>query len=233
MVDCDDFKWGRYTLTARLTPGNSPGSMSFLCNIAGKLICFCGDVICPSQGPIISQPGFNPKGELRVFADRLWNFLNKLLLRDWDMDRNHVQSESASEPTAIGGIRKVSPHIYKVVQGNMYVLLSESGRALLIECACLRPDADRWLNEKLDAMERAFGLKTVDAIIPTHYHGDHLLDIPAIRRRYGAEVWAYENMAEILEFPEWSYAFRKGLEELSPYPEYEYLIDPYWAEFYP
>ncbi len=241
LVDSDDFKWGDYILTVRFTPGNSPGAVSFLSKIAGKIVCFCGDVImaggklhnyydsdwdygygygiktlwssvellkslepeilCPSQGPIMSPPKFDPKCELYNFADKLWNF-RRFLLRDWDMDRNHVQSESISQPTSIGGIRKITDHLYKIVQGNMYILLSETGRALLIDCASLRPAAERWLNEKLDAMELTFGLKTIDAIIPTHYHGDHLLDIPIVKQRYDSEVWAYENMAEILEFPD-------------------------------
>ncbi len=241
LVDSDDFKWREYVFTVRLTPGNSPGAVSFLGKIAGKIVCFCGDVImagqkihnyydsewdygygygiktlwssvellkslepemlCPSQGSIISAPKFDPKHELYNFANKLWNF-RSLLLRDWDMDRNHIQSESISRPTSIGGIRKITQHLYKVVQGNMYILLSETGRALLVDCASLRPDAERWLNEKLDAMESIFGLKTIDAIIPTHYHGDHLLDIPIVKRRYNSEIWAYENMVELLEFPD-------------------------------
>jgi glyoxylase-like metal-dependent hydrolase (beta-lactamase superfamily II) len=399
LADGDVFKWRSYTLTIRLTPGNSPGAISFLCKVAGKLICFCGDVImaggklhnyydsewdygygygikalwssvellrnlkpdilCPSQGWIISAPELSPDYELYNFANKLWSF-RSLLLRDYT-DRDQIQSESISQPTTIEGIRRISSHLYKVAApGNMYILLSKTGRSLLIDCGSLKPEAERWLNEKFNMMESTFGLKTVDAIIPTHYHGDHLLDIPIIRSRYNSEVWAYENMAEILEFPgkfnlmwllpayqtgykdvhvdrilhegevlkweeyqfdvfnlpgqtlyaigisgridgklivftgdnifystngsgheafvtrnasileegyikcaeilnrlqpelilgghgqeipqpssqlkkflEWSYTFRETLKGLSPYCEYEYLIDPYWAKFYP
>lgn len=54
----------------------------------------------------------------------------------------------------------------------------------------------------LDGLEKRAGHRKIDTILVSHYHDDHVNGIPMIMRLCGAEVWAPENVADILEHPE-------------------------------
>jgi glyoxylase-like metal-dependent hydrolase (beta-lactamase superfamily II) len=77
--------------------------------------------------------------------------------------------------------------------------LSDGGRALVVDCGLLD---ERFLDSALDGMREHFGLKTIDAIVITHMHGDHFLEAPHLRERWGAPIWALDNMVDKMEHPE-------------------------------
>lgn len=52
-------------------------------------------------------------------------------------------------------------------------------------------------------MREHFGLKAIDAVIITHMHGDHFLEAPHLRGKWGAPIWALDNMVDKMEHPEW------------------------------
>jgi glyoxylase-like metal-dependent hydrolase (beta-lactamase superfamily II) len=95
---------------------------------------------------------------------------------------------------------------------NSYVLLSESGKALLIDFGYdfmtgAASGADRasrrpWLYT-LGALKRDFGVQQIEAAIPTHYHDDHVAGLNVLREVEGTQVWAAESFADILEHPSW------------------------------
>ncbi|MDB5046518.1 MAG: Zn-dependent hydrolase, glyoxylase [Deinococcus sp.] len=92
-----------------------------------------------------------------------------------------------------------------------YVLRAQSGRALMIDFGydfCFgqanstAQNARRpWLYT-LPRLLSQFGVSGIDAVIPTHYHDDHVAGIPLLREVYGAQLWAPENMVEVLAVPE-------------------------------
>ncbi len=45
------------------------------------------------------------------------------------------------------------------------------------------------------------GLKTIDYLLITHYHGDHIQFAPLLRERYGAKIATTTNIASILKYP--------------------------------
>ncbi|MEO8353702.1 MAG: MBL fold metallo-hydrolase, partial [Chthoniobacteraceae bacterium] len=38
---------------------------------------------------------------------------------------------------------------------------------------------------------------------PTHMHGDHFLQAPLLREKYGAQIWGLDRMAAVCAHPEW------------------------------
>jgi glyoxylase-like metal-dependent hydrolase (beta-lactamase superfamily II) len=93
---------------------------------------------------------------------------------------------------------------------NIYVLRSDSGKALFIDFGYdfvtgIPAGSDRtsrrpWLYT-LPALKEQFGVKKINVVLPTHYHDDHVAGCNLLRRLEGTEVWAAENFADILEHP--------------------------------
>ena len=106
----------------------------------------------------------------------------------------------------------VTPHLLHNLTSvaKSYVLLSDSGKALLFDYgydfvtgfaggydrASQRP----WLYT-LDALKSQFGVQQIEAVVPTHYHDDHVSGINLLRQVEGTKLWAAENFADILERP--------------------------------
>ena len=98
---------------------------------------------------------------------------------------------------------------------SFYVILSRDGRrALLVDYGApnfslFQPashrfeggDRVRFVRHSLDRLTTQYGVKTIEAVMPSHYHDDHINGIPYLQRAMGTQVWAYENMKEILEKP--------------------------------
>ena len=93
---------------------------------------------------------------------------------------------------------------------NSYVLLGARDTALLIDFGydfafgtppgTTRDTRRPWLYT-LSALEAQFGVRQIEAVIPTHAHDDHVAGIPLLREQYGAQVWAAEPLAEVLARP--------------------------------
>ena len=108
----------------------------------------------------------------------------------------------------------VTPHLLWNTScwAHSYVLLSQSGKALLIDygydfSTSLPAGTDRasrrpWLYS-LPKLKSQFGVTHLDAAILTHYHDDHVAGLNLLREVEGAQVWAAENFADILQRPDY------------------------------
>ncbi len=122
------------------------------------------------------------------------------------------------EESAIADLRErpyevIRPHLLRnrSSHATSYVLLSESRKALLIDygydftrgqaAGSDRASRRPWLYT-LERLKREFGITTIDAVIPTHYHDDHVAGCNLLRQVEGTEVWAAANFADVLEHPE-------------------------------
>ncbi|MEJ5198645.1 MAG: ATP-binding cassette domain-containing protein [Anaerolineae bacterium] len=106
----------------------------------------------------------------------------------------------------------ITPHLLRnrTSTANSYVLLSEAGKALVIDFgydfmageaagydrAARRP----WLYT-LPMLKRDFGVTQIEVALPTHYHDDHVAGFNLLRDVEGTQVWAAESFADILERP--------------------------------
>jgi glyoxylase-like metal-dependent hydrolase (beta-lactamase superfamily II) len=96
---------------------------------------------------------------------------------------------------------------------NFYVLLSESGKALLVDYGHAYtphmhigadhegPESMRFVEHHLDELAEEHGVSAIDVVIPTHIHDDHTCGIPYLQRHHGTACWALEDVAKVLEDP--------------------------------
>lgn len=156
--------------------------------------------LLPSHGTAVHQPGH----EFNQYQGKLAN-LERLYLRGYDPEAGSVAyQDKVSAPTIVSNVLQISPHLFKFKRpnfwGNFGLILAPSGRALVVDCGLLD---EQFLDTALDGMRRHFGLKAIDAVIVTHMHGDHFLEAPHLRTKWGAQIWALENMVDKMEHPEW------------------------------
>ena len=155
------------------------------------------DLLLPSHG----EPMDDPSVALALLADRMTRYVNAHRSFPWDL------RDKYDHPW-----REITPHLL-MSRGSVacsYVLLSETGAALLFDFGYdmttgLPSGGDRasrrpWL-ASLPALRRDFGVRAIEAALPTHYHDDHVAGMNLLRDVEGTEVWAPEHVAGILENP--------------------------------
>jgi glyoxylase-like metal-dependent hydrolase (beta-lactamase superfamily II) len=155
--------------------------------------------LLPSHGPAVRRPG----AQLRDYEKKLVHF-EKLYLRGYVVEGASVAyQDKVSIPTVVSNLVQVSPHLFKFKRpsfwGNFGLILSDSGRALVVDFGLLD---EKLLDDALEGMREHFGLKAIDAVIITHMHGDHFLEAPHLREKWGAKIWALDNMVDKMEHPE-------------------------------
>jgi glyoxylase-like metal-dependent hydrolase (beta-lactamase superfamily II) len=161
--------------------------------LAGKPI----ERLLPSHG----APMEDPASALRALAVNL-SELYELLS---EVRRNRVWlrwPHSTDQPKT-----QVLPHLWANTHSlaNTYALVADDGRALLMDYGFPSWDhffADkRFVEHSLDELRQVAGIARVEAVIPSHYHDDHLAGLPWLQRTQGAEAWIYERFAEMVARP--------------------------------
>lgn len=255
LADNDTLTWEGITFRCISTPGHTEGAGTFLAEIDGKQVAFCGDLIhsagkvwnlysfdhkywdggligitkdlqgldrvlatgvarlLPSHGGPIDGPA--PAVELlRANLSRLYNLQPPPAPKPTPAavtDRSAATKPAATAPAPAPPPaadsapprrwQKVSEHLYHV-KYTSFVLVSADGSAMFYDYYAL---PNRNAMEAYDAIVpllRDLGVRTVDLVLVSHFHEDHVRGIPDLVRRYGAQVWAYENMVDILEHPD-------------------------------
>jgi glyoxylase-like metal-dependent hydrolase (beta-lactamase superfamily II) len=110
----------------------------------------------------------------------------------------------------------VSPHLVASFQttSSFYALISDSGKALFVDYGAASGNMFGvykngasvhsrmgFVEHTIPQLKTQFGLKSVDVIMPSHMHDDHLNGFPHLVRHHGAKVWCYENMVDVLQNP--------------------------------
>jgi glyoxylase-like metal-dependent hydrolase (beta-lactamase superfamily II) len=156
--------------------------------------------LLPSHGPIVRDP----KRQLDGYARKLERF-EKLYVRGYDVESGSVAyQDKVSKPTQIPDVWQVSPHLFKFKRKNFWpnfgLILAGSGRALVVDCGLMDK---KFLDDSLEGLKKHYGLKAIDALIVSHMHGDHFLEAPHLREKWGTKVWALDRMVDTMEHPEW------------------------------
>jgi glyoxylase-like metal-dependent hydrolase (beta-lactamase superfamily II) len=165
---------------------------------AGLLEGYDPALLLPSHGP----PVRDARRQLREYIDKLKRF-EKLYLRGYGVNSfGGADQDTASRPTAIPGLAQVSKHLFKLRGPNQWsnfgILIADSGRGLAIDWGLDRKTADTLVAR----MTERLGLKGIDAVLITHMHGDHILDAPYLREKWGAKIWTLKSIVEPFEHPE-------------------------------
>ena len=155
------------------------------------------DVLLPSHGDAIEDP----EAALTGLSERLQRLIDLRVPRSFDV------AERVRAP-----FEAITPHLLRnrTMFATNYALVSETGAALLFDfgydvhttASPTERTARRTLLWSLDALRRDHGVTSIDAAIVSHYHDDHVAGLNLLRDVEGAEVWAAENVAPILEHPE-------------------------------
>jgi glyoxylase-like metal-dependent hydrolase (beta-lactamase superfamily II) len=155
-------------------------------------------LMLPSHGNIIR----NPVEQLEEYQKKIREF-ERHYVRGYEQSTfGYGSQDTVSTPTDILHLWQVTPHIYKCkgpeLWPNFGIILADSGHAFVVDCGLGRDLLDKYI----EGMKAKLGLKQIDAAIITHYHGDHCIDAPYLREKYGAEIWALDKVAEKIQFPE-------------------------------
>jgi glyoxylase-like metal-dependent hydrolase (beta-lactamase superfamily II) len=161
--------------------------------LAGKPI----DRLLPSHG----RPMDDARAALAALAANLGTLYDLV----GEMRRNRVWTRwphAVEQPKT-----RVLPHLWANTHSlaNTYALIADDGRALLMDYGFPSWDhfhADkRFVEHSLAELRAVAGIRSVDAVIPSHYHDDHLAGLPWLQRTQGAQAWIYERFAEMLARP--------------------------------
>ena len=155
------------------------------------------DLLLPAHG----EPVEEPAATLERVRERVEELATMRLEEPWRL------SDMQANPWA-----EITPHLLRnrTSFANSYALVSETGAALLIDFGyevstglgdVTERSARRPLLWAIDALKRDHGVERVEAVIPTHYHDDHVAGLTLLREIEGAEVWAPENVTPILVDP--------------------------------
>jgi glyoxylase-like metal-dependent hydrolase (beta-lactamase superfamily II) len=170
-----------------------------LTNSAGLVAGIDPAWLLPSHGPPVPEA----RAQLVEYQEKLRRF-EKLLVRGYDV---HTVSGSwqdkLSRPTDVPFVWRTLPHLYKFRGPNFYpnfsLLIADSGRGLAFDCGLLDP---KFLDQAIAGMKERLGLKSIDAVLVSHMHGDHMLQAPHLREKYGTKIWAIDRMGPVCERPE-------------------------------
>jgi glyoxylase-like metal-dependent hydrolase (beta-lactamase superfamily II) len=155
------------------------------------------DRLLPSHGSPMSEP--------RAALEALGANLREVYGLLGEMRANRVWTtwpHSVDQPKT-----NVLPHLWVNAHSvaNTYALVADNGAGLLLDYGYPSWDhlnADyRFVAHSLDEFRALSGLRGIEAVIPSHYHDDHLAGVPWLQRTQGAEAWIFENFADIVTNP--------------------------------
>lgn len=230
--------YGGVAVTTIPTPGHTVGSVTYLVERAGRRLAFSGDLIyapgkvwslaatqwtytgregpsylavsavllarrepdllLPSHG----EPIDDPQPALALLADRMAHYADTRSEHAFDgLDRLDDPFVPLTEHLLLNRSSWMS---------SSYVLLSESGEALLVDYGYDMFFGSAWGNdrasrrpwlESLPALRERYGVTRVTVAVPTHYHDDHVAGMPLLRDVEGTELWIPASVAEVLADP--------------------------------
>ncbi|NLG98836.1 MAG: MBL fold metallo-hydrolase [Chloroflexi bacterium] len=154
------------------------------------------DCLLPSHGAVMEDP----EGAIDLLVSRLRRLLD------------HRKENLRMESWLCSPYEHITPHLLRnrTSVANSYVLLSKHGKALLIDYGYDFVTGNRYGGDRsqhrpwlytIPKLKEDFEISKIDAVLATHYHDDHVAGFNLLRSVEGAQVWAAESFAHILENP--------------------------------
>ncbi len=211
--------WNEFSIRVIDTPGHTKGSVSYLVEVDGRLICFSGDLIIQGgyvhnlysmQWIYLQNPGIDSSivsiDKISLLDPELMFPSHGSAITEPKVDLRRLKSRLMDLQKKLSIKRagrwnwsnfvQVSAHVIQDCGTTSQLIVSESGEALLFDCG------KDFTSERLSEAKQKFGIKHIDVIIPSHWHSDHIDGIPALAASEGAEVWVWEKLSEHVEHPE-------------------------------
>jgi glyoxylase-like metal-dependent hydrolase (beta-lactamase superfamily II) len=207
-----------YTLP---TPGHTPGSVSYVIESDGRKLAFTGDLVYGDgkvwslaatqwsysgvegqESTIVScarLAALEPDVLLSAHGDAIEDpaaALSSVRKRLGELVALRLGEASGVEDRLAHPLEEITPHLLRnrTTFASTYLLRSESGAALGIDFGY---DMATWRRPLLWSLEGV----DVEAVVVTHFHDDHVAGLNLIRAVKGAEIWAAEHVAPVLEDP--------------------------------
>lgn len=161
------------------------------------------DRLYPAHGEPIVDPG----ASLQLLRERLEPILNDpYATSGWEgrRDRTINFEEKLSD---VAGFRELLPGLHQWrIGGSCAVLVSDTGNALVVDGGLCHwvPLPERAAHHRavIENVKQTLGLRRIELILPTHYHGDHTENVPALVAMEDAKVLCLDIAAEPMAHPE-------------------------------
>jgi len=216
------------------SPGHGKNALSFVSELEGRRITFCGDLIyehgqlwnwfdcdwdyglqngqkalLASARTLLStrcdvllsshgEPIFEPQSALNLLVAHL-----EQVLHEEPEDPSPINFPERDSPA--NGWRELSPHLHQWRSGNCAVLTSCSGNALLVDDGLCywqpEPTRSAHHDEVIQNLKSSLNIHRIEVCIPTHYHGDHIENIPALVENEETQVISLDVVADVIEYP--------------------------------
>lgn len=235
-----EYSWtehGDFRVLSLPTPGHTVGSETYLVQVGGKLLAFCGDLVYgPGQVWSLAATQWSYSGVEGLVATM--SSCHELGRHDADVLlpshgrpmrspgpalalvqrrlQELVDNGKRGDQSTVDWYREpwqtITPHLLRnrASVATSYALISDTGRALLLDygydiCGGMLGPSDRAarrpLLTSLRQLRERFGVERVEVAIPTHYHDDHVAGFNLLRETWGSEIWALDEIADVLEEP--------------------------------
>ncbi len=156
-----------------------------------KLLEKSPDILLPSHGDIIQ----NPKQDINILSKKLEEARIVFCSKHSAFGFNHEDVNKGNMKSI--DIESVFPHIYYKV--NSFIVKAKNGNSFIIDFAGSKNFG--FTIQELDKLFEKKSIKNINFVIPTHHHDDHIAGIPLLKKKFGTEIYALENMVDILENP--------------------------------
>lgn len=110
-------------------------------------------------------------------------------------------------------VEQVLPHLYRARYSGAetHFLIADSGKVMCIDYGYhhtvaqfpgkSHPSNRRPLLHSMKGLQKHTGAQSIDAVLVSHFHDDHVNGINMLRRLFGTQVWAADLFADLLEEP--------------------------------
>jgi len=150
--------------------------------------------------PANGEPVHEPATMLDELAARVEGF------RELAESKSQMISRVAQQPAAFGRYFDHGHSVYQIANfGNVILLINPEGVGLMIDpgpCDYENPRRKEDFIADLEKFEAELGLKEIDLVLITHFHGDHYDLWPLVTDRYpSCKLAAWLPVADVIERP--------------------------------
>lgn len=151
------------------------------------------DVLLPSHGSLILEPQKEIVSLKKKLKKARFTFCSEFSGIYIDLPE---LNERAIQPI---DIKKEFPHLIRNGLCPPILIKGNNDNAILLDFA--GDDSSGYYLEDFKGILKKNEINQIDFILPTHYHDDHTAGIPLLLQAFKTNVYALENMVDILENP--------------------------------